>query len=326
MERPRKQLWRRLLPWVISAAALAYVFGYATDWKALLDATRQAHMPLFLAATTADRLAFFLAWSGLQLAAVRRFVTHVETRPFLAVKGGSELLRAVSNPLSDGAFFLGLAQLTRGRLDAVLAAALIPTICHFCVLLLQVTLALPFLEGGPAAHRDVTTAAVVGWLMVIAGTVAVRLAPRVPFPGADRLRRWVERIPARMLLPFMGWFVVLAVFDVLIQGVASWAFGVPLPWAALMGGIPILYMAMSLPSFANFGTRELAWSALFAEHAPRDTLIAFAFATNTVFLLLNVLIGVIFLPRAIELVREVIRARRAGEPVPEPLIRDAMDT
>ena len=75
-------------------------------------------------------------------------VTPVSRRDVLSVRGGSELLRAVSNPLADAAFLLGVSRLTGGRLEAVVAVALIPFVTHLIVLLLQITVALPLLPGG----------------------------------------------------------------------------------------------------------------------------------------------------------------------------------
>lgn len=314
-----------MVPWVISAALLAYVFGFATDWSALVEAMRHARVPLFVAVTTADRLAFFAVWTWLQALAVRKFVREVSVREVFAIRGGSELLRAVSNPLSDAAFFVGLARMTGGRMDAVLGAALIPGVIHFAVMVLQLTIALPLLPGGLEANRDVAVTAGVSWGLLAAAGGAALLAPRFRLPVGGRVRRFLARIPPRRLLPYVTCFALLAVFDVTIQWLASRAFGVAIPWVSLLGRIPILYLALTIPSFANYGTRELAWAGLFADHAPRDTLIAYAFATNTIFFLLNVVIGVLFLPRALELLRTVREARAAGEPVPEPLLHDALE-
>jgi hypothetical protein len=319
--------WRHVLPWVISAALLAYVFGWATDWEQLWAATRQANVPLFVAFATADRVAFFVVWTLLQAAALRRFVVHVPVRSVVAVRGGSELLRAISNPLSDAAFFLGLAQLAARRIDAVLAAAVVPGVCHFLVMLLQMTFALPFLEGGLEANRDVVLTACVIWLVVLVVGIAVWMSATraVPLPGAVRLRAWLERFPFGQLRLFFWGFVALAVFDVLIQGLASRAFGVVIDWGALTARIPLLYLALIVPTLGNFGTREVTWAALFAGSAPRDTLIAYAFATNAIFLVINMLLGVVFLPRALELLAALRRARREGEPVSAPLLHDPTD-
>jgi hypothetical protein len=327
MAKTSRLRWQHILPWIVSAGLLFYVFNVVTDWDRLRAATEQANLPLFLAFTIADRTAFFVVWSLLQAVALRRFVAQVPIHSIVAIRGGSELLRAVSNPLSDGAFFLGLGQLTGGRLEAVLAAALVPTICHFLILALQMTLALPFLPGSFDANRDVFVTVVVTWVIVLVLAIGVRISAKgsTRIPGARRVRNWLERFPISEIRPFFIGFLALAIFDILIQGLASRAFGVDIPWTALAARIPLLYLALVVPSLGNFGTRELAWAGLFSEFGSRDALIAYAFSVNSVFLILNVLIGIIFLKRALQLVGEVRRARKTGEPAPAPLLRDPSD-
>jgi hypothetical protein len=327
MAKTSRLRWQHILPWIVSAGLLFYVFNVVTDWDRLRAATEQANLPLFLAFTIADRTAFFVVWSLLQAVALRRFVAQVPIHSIVAIRGGSELLRAVSNPLSDGAFFLGLGQLTGGRLEAVLAAALVPTICHFLILALQMTLALPFLPGSFDANRDVFVTVVVTWVIVLVLASGVRISAKgsTRIPGARRVRNWLERFPISEIRPFFIGFLALAIFDILIQGLASRAFGVDIPWTALAARIPLLYLALVVPSLGNFGTRELAWAGLFSEFGSRDALIAYAFSVNSVFLILNVLIGIIFLKRALQLVGEVRRARKTGEPAPAPLLRDPSD-
>src|SRR5262245_27717241 len=308
---------RQWLPWVLSGGLLIYVFGWATDWQRLRLALEAADLPLFLALAAADRLAFFVVWTLLQAAALRRFVAHVPITSVLAIRGGSELLRAVSNPLSDAAFFIGLVQLCGGKVEGVVAAALVPAICHFLMMGLQMTLALLFLEGGIAGNPDVAIGAGVMWAIVIVIALAVRFSAMraVPLPGVKWVREWLQRFSFRELRPFFFSFVGLTVFDVLIQGFASRAFGVPISWEALAGRIPLVYVSFLIPTLGNFGTREVAWAALFSEFGPRDALIAYAFSVNMVFLALNVLLGLIFLPRALSLVAAVRWARRGGDPV-----------
>jgi hypothetical protein len=319
--------WRHVLPWAISAALLFYVFGWATDWTRLRDALSAANVPLFLAFASIDRLAFFAVWTWLQALALRRFVAHVPIRSVFAVRGGSELIRTISNPASDAAFFLGLGQLAGGRLDAVISAALIPAFVHFVVMLCVMTVALPFVGGGPAANRGTWTAAATLWGVVIAIAIAVRLSGsrKVRIPGIAGLRNWLGRFSLRDLRPFFLGFAALTFFDVTIQGLASRAFGIPIDWIALAARIPLLYLALSVPTLGNFGTREVAWAALFAEFGDRDHLIAYALAVNAVFLVINLLLGLIFLPRALQLVAAVRRAHREGAPVPEPLLHDPTD-
>jgi len=318
--------WRHVLPWLISAVLLGYVFGWATDWASLRAALRGANIPLFLAFTTLDRVAYFVVWTAITAAAMRRFVDRVPVSSVFAIRGGAELFRTVSNPLADGLSLLGLGQLAGGRLDVVLAAAFVPALCHTFVMLCQVTLALSLLEGGAAANPGVAWTAGIVWTLMLSGFVAVRLSRSGRIRGLEGVRDFMDRFPLRAVAPFLLAFVCVTTFDVVIQGLATRAFGTPIDWTALMARIPLLYLALVVPSLGNFGTRELAWAGLFEGFAERDALIAFALATNAIFLVLNVILGVIFLPRALALVRELRRRRKAGESLHEPLLHDPADS
>jgi hypothetical protein len=305
--------------------ALVYVFGFATDWRALAAATRTADLPLFVAVTVLDKVTFFLAWALVQAECLRRFAVPVPRREVVALRGGSELVRAANGSLGDAAFLLGIARIVPGRLASVLAATTIPLVCHALVLLGQASLVLPFLEGSWTANRDVVVAALAGWSVVVSGALLVRLGPRLGSVLGARLAGWIERLDLRAIRPIFAAFVGLSAVDVAVQKVATASFGLEIPWSVIVARMPILYAVMTVPSLGNFGTRELAWAHFFAEFGERDRLIAYAFATNASFLVLNVVIGVCFLPRALELVAEVRRARAAGAPVDGPLLVDRSD-
>ena len=319
------RLLRHLLPWLVSALALGWVFGFKTDWSALLAATAHADVPRFVAIQAADKIFFFMAWALIQAAAIRTFVLPVPVGAVLSIRGGAELVRAVHNSLGDGLFVIGLSRLARGRTSEILAASTLPFACHFLVLLTQATLSLGLLHGGAASNRDVAWSVCIGWVVLVAGGVALRKRRSLGWFSGSGLAAVLDRVSWRRLLPFFGAFVCIASCDVLIQGLAVHSFGLPIPWLALAARIPLLYAAMSLPSFGSFGTRELAWATAFSGLAPHDGLIAYAFATNAVFLVMNIAVGALFLPRAIELVTQLRRAEALGERVPEPLLHDAVD-
>jgi len=319
------QLLRRLLPWTISIAALVYVFGYATNWKALLAATDHANLPAFVAVVITDKIAFFLCWGLLQAAAVRRFVSHVPYAQVVSVRGGSELLRSVNGSLADAAVILGLMQITRASVVSIVAASTLPYLCHIGVLLLQATIAIPLLAGGIAGNRDVATIVGVGWVVAISIFCVVRFAPSLPVVARSPVGRWLGHMRLATMLPFFAWFLLLAVADIGFQWLGTRAFGIPIPWEVLAARIPILYVAISIPSFGGFGPRELTWAYLFSDYGSREALIAFAFATNAIFLVMNVAIGVTFLPRAIDLVTRMRRARASGDAPPERLLHDPID-
>jgi hypothetical protein len=314
-----------LLPWTISVPALIYVFGFATDWSTLYARTRQADLPLFFAVTVLDKGVFFLAWALIQGESISRFVARVPRRSVIALRGGAELLGAVNHGFGNAAFVLSMTQFAPGRLGTIIAATSVPFLSHGFVLLLQASLALAFVHGGIVTNRAVAVAVVIGWSVVAAVVSLVRYGANLRFVAHSSFGRRLVDFRFRTFLPFLGFFILLACADLVFQRTTSSSFGIHIPWWALAARIPLLYTVLSLPSLGNFGTRELAWVAWFSDFGTRDQLIAYAFVTNTTFLLLNVLVGVLFLPRALELITEVRRARAAGTALPEQLLTDPSD-
>ncbi len=323
--RPARILVRHVLPLLVSGAALVYVFGYAIDWQRIPEATERANMPLFVGITVLDKVVFFLVWAGVQASMVRRFLAPVPRRQVLAVKGGAELLRALNNSISDAAFFLGVWRLVRAPLQSVVAVTTLPFVAHFLVLLFQASLALAFVPRDRVQFSGLASAVVFGWSIVAAYALARRVG------ATDRLYRllrldWLDgRVRAPDLVPYVWVFAGFAAADVAIQGLASRAFGIPIDWIALTAGIPVLYLTMLVPSFANFGTREIVWANLFHGYAESASLYAFALWTNVIFLVMHVLIGVLFLNRTWALVLEMRRAQPTVESVRQPILRDALD-
>ncbi len=325
MSRVKNVLSRHILPLVISGGALVYVFGYAIDWQAIPEATERANMPLFVAITVLDKIVFFLVWCLVQASMVRRFLAPVPRRQIIAVKGGAELARALNNSVSDAAFFLGIWQLCRAPLQSVVAVTTLPFVAHFFILLLQGSVALFFVPRDQVQFSAVAGVVAVGWLLVASFAVARWLG------AVDRLYAllrldWLEgRVNFRDLLPYLWVFAAFAMADVFIQGMATRAFGNPIDWIALISGIPVLYFMMMLPSFGNFGTREIVWASVFHGYGDEATLYAFALWTNLVFLMMHVLIGVLFLNRAIALFADLRRTRSQVDSVRAPIFRDALD-
>lgn len=310
---------------MISGGALIYVFGFAIDWQAIPEATEQANMPLFIGITILDKIVFFLVWTLVQASMVRRFLAPVPRRQIIAVKGGAELARALNNSVSDAAFFLGVWQLCRAPLQSVVAVLTLPFIAHFLVLLLQGSVALAFVPRDQVQFGAVAGVVIFGW--VLAGAFAIARA----IGAVDRLFAFFRldflegRVKLLDLLPYVFVFGAFAVADVIIQGFASRAFGNDIDWVALFSGIPVLYFMMMLPSFGNFGTREIVWANVFHGYGSEASLYAFALWTNVIFLVMHVLIGVLFLNRAITLLSDLRRTRSEVDSVRAPILRDALD-
>lgn len=325
MSRLKQILVRHVLPFAISGAALVYVFGYAIDWQSIPEATERANMPLFIAITVLDKVVFFLVWCLVQASMIRRFLAPVPRHEIIAVKGGAELARALNNSVSDAAFFLGVWQLCRAPLQTVIAVTTLPFAAHFLVLLVQGTLALALVSREQVQFSAMVAVVVFGWSVVGAFAVARSLGAVDRLYALLRLESLKDRVSLRDLAPYLWVFAAFAVADVLIQGSASRAFGNAIDWTALTAGIPIVYFTMLLPSFANFGTREIVWANIFHGFADDSALYAFALWTNVIFLIMHVGIGVLFLKRALTLLTDLRRTPLERDGVRQPILRDAFD-
>ena len=186
-------------------------------------------------------------------------------------------------------------------------------------------LALPFLPGGWAANRDVILMVCIAWSVVSLIAFAAHRGHLRRLLKEAGVGGWIDEVKARRLLRYVGWFSLFAIFDILIQGYASHLFGVDIAWTALAARIPILYLAISIPSLGNFGTREIAWATLFEGYGTEGELIAFALWTNVIFLVMHVIIGVTFASRAFSLIREMRRVKGEGQKIRGSLLRDAID-
>jgi hypothetical protein len=316
---------RHLLPLAISGAALIYVFGFAIDWEAIPEATERANMPLFVGITVLDKIVFFLVWALVQASMVRRFLAPVPRRQILAVKGGAELARAVNNSISDAAFFLGVWQLCRAPLQSVVAVTTLPFAAHFLVLLFQASLAIAFVPRDLVQFSAVAGTVAFGWTVVVIFILAHRLGAVGRLFRFSRLDWLEDRVQMRDLVPYVGIFAAFAAADILIQGSAAHAFGIPIDWISMTAGIPVMYLTMLVPSFGNFGTREIVWANLFHGYADSASLYAFALWTNVIFLVMHVLIGVLFLNRAWTLLSELRKRKGSVEDISPPILRDALD-
>ena len=71
---------------------------------------------------------------------------------------------------------------------------------------------------------DVVAVVGLGWSIIAATLIAGHFGVWRRLISTLGLGSWVGRVRFRELLPFVGWFVLFAAFDVTIQGMASRAF------------------------------------------------------------------------------------------------------
>ena len=75
-------------------------------------------------------------------------------------------------------------------------------------------------------------------------------------------------------------------------------FGVTLPFTALLTYLPLIFFFSAMPAAAKLGPSQAAWVYFFGSRAPEANLVAFSLAAHLTFMMLNALLGLCFLKRA----------------------------
>lgn len=75
-------------------------------------------------------------------------------------------------------------------------------------------------------------------------------------------------------------------------------FGVQLPFTALLTYLPLIFFFSAMPAAAKLGPSQAAWVYFFGDRAPEANLVAYSLAAHLTFLVMNAVLGLCFLKRA----------------------------
>jgi hypothetical protein len=86
---------------------------------------------------------------------------------------------------------------------------------------------------------------------------------------------------------------------VVVHWLALPLFGIEIPLATLLTFLPLVFFFAALPiAAAHLGPSQLAWTFFFEAYAPGERLLAYSLAAHLTFMVMNALLGVVFLRRA----------------------------
>ena len=263
---------RQALPWVVSAALVAYLVA-TTDLPRFWHAVRGVALLPFLAVTVISVLSAFFYETFCLTQAFRRFNAPVTVRELLPVKAASFLLNIVNYHAASGGIAVFLRK-TRGV--PLLEAA--STFLFLCVtdvlaLLLLVGAGLALAPAGlsVATREGLTIVLAVLGLASACGLLYWLVGWN--FFVLGRLRGWRVFSTFRQARP-ADWFtfVGLRLGLVLIYTAEAWLFlalfDVPVPPGAMLALYPIVVLVWTIPvSIAGLGTAQVAIRALFGSFA-----------------------------------------------------------
>ena len=301
------------IPWLISLAALAYLFSRVPAAEVAAAATRAA--PWTVPALAAIVVGVFLADCIAIWKTFAWFVTPLPFRDTLTVRGATYVLGLVSYALGQGAFVYFL---NRRGVPAVRAAAAVLFMVGINLILLILLSALGLLLGAaaPPELRRFIVAAVAA-TVPYAALVAWRPTPLASRPILDvvlgagirgHLAAMAVRLPHLCVLLLLNW-------------VALRGFGVHVPAAQALVALPMVLLIAALPiSIQGLGPAQGAMILFFGRYASGDdaeraaTVLAAGLGAQAIAWVVQILIGTACLRSG--LMRDI---RRSGSSTRDPV-------
>jgi hypothetical protein len=291
-----------------AAAAVTLAILGAIAWRiparAVVDALRTADYPLFLAVMVPNTL-FYFFWDTLVLKRVLAwFHGDVPYRELLPVRASSYVVGFFNTNAGRGA----LAAYLWRRLGAPFLE--LGSTVMFLVLTEYTQLVLWALLGVFGFRSDVT----VSLLPVASGVAAFWIAfflyarttitPRSALRWLFAPREWAVFRTFRLAAAARYVEIVLLrapmfVVSLAAHYAAARAFGLAIPFGALLTFLPVIFMAAALPvTVAHLGTTQAAWIYFFGQYAAAPRLLAFSLAAHLTFSFTRALLGLVWLPVA----------------------------
>ncbi len=325
MTQARKTL-RRLMPYGVTAVIFLIILR-RIPLQRLVEALQEAELAPFLGLMVANAIVYF-CWDTLVLTyVIRWFHGPIRYRDMLPARAGSYAVAMFNTNLARGALAAYLARRVRAPFLQLGSTVIFLLLTEYTHLIGWATLGMTLgYTKIPQRLFWVPPTAAVFWLFFLlyarAGLSPWKIVELVVGSGggsAQRgLRHWsifrtfkiapVRRYVQVVLMRAPMFFVSLC-----FHYFAASAFGIHIPFAALLTFLPIIFMLAALPiTVAHLGTTQVAWIFFFGAYAPEASLLAFSLAAHATFMACRALLGVAFVSRAYRDLTEVAGALPDG--------------
>jgi Lysylphosphatidylglycerol synthase TM region len=301
---------------VVVTAAIFYLLFRRIPIARLLSALQRADYTVFFAAMIPNTL-FYFFWDTLVLTvAVRWFHAPVRYFELLPARAASYVVGFFNTNAGRGTLALHLSRRLQSPFLQLGSTVLFLVLSEYLHLVAWATI------GILQIRSEVARALLVGPPLVAAVWLAVftysRLAPASPAIDPARPQGPAARI-LRVVLAPRGWALMrtfrlaparrygqiillrapMFFVSLCLHYAAARAFGLSLPFLALVAFLPVVFMIAALPiTVARLGTTQAAWVFFFGAYADAPTLLAFSLAAHLTFAATRALLGGAFLPWA----------------------------
>ena len=322
---------------VVVTAAIFYLLFRRIPAARLLSALQRADYGIFFAAMIPNTLFYFFWDTVVLVVAVRWFHAPVRYLELLPARAASYVIGFFNTNAGRGTLALHLSRRLGSpflQLGSTVLFLVLSEYLHLVawatigILQIRSEIARELLWGPPLVA--------VVWLAVFTYS---RLTPAGPASTAGGPSGWPGRVLHLVLAP-RGWALMrtfrlaparryvqivllrapMFFVSLCLHYVAARAFGLSLPFAALVAFLPVVFMIAALPiTVARLGTTQAAWVFFFGAYADAPTLLAFSLAAHLTFAATRALLGVAFLPRAYAELTHLRASRFGGQAPPSPV-------
>jgi hypothetical protein len=302
-------LWQRLLPWLISAACLAFLYVRLQGAAAAQGSGLFPYLAGIFVSVSWGRwltlmipycIAFFLIDTLILWRVINWFNTTISYKDLLPVRASAYILSVLNEQVSKGAVALYLHRRAGVPAWEVGSSMLFIMFSEFYYLLIWATIGV-LLEW----DRFPEIFHVIPWLAVVAAVFFVvfhlffsgrisagraldALREKAIFHAFRRARVWYYGVFFLMRSPMMLGAVV-------IYTLALPLFGIEASLSQMLGYLPVIFFGATTPGPMR-SVAIVLWVVLFPEKPGEIT--AFGFVQHNFFILFNAAIGVLFLRRA----------------------------
>jgi hypothetical protein len=320
--RPRSAPWKRLLPWAVTVACFAWLYGRIAAAAARQGQGVVPYMAGVFAAVD------WVAWLGLMIPysffflfvdtvvlwrVVNWFNARVRFADLIPVRASTYIISIVNEQVGKGVMAWWLHRREGVPGWQVGSSMLFIMFCEFLYLLAWATIGVT-LRGDalPEALRVFRVVPVIAALALLFWVGVVVAFRSTRFAGF-RLRERQLLHAFRQASPGYYWIVMLLRSPALLAAVfvysrAAGLFGVEIGFGEMLGILPLIFFGTFVPGPFRAVAVTL-WPTLFAEQA--GPMAAFGFVQHNFFVLFNAAIGLVFLRRAN---RELFGAEAPPEP------------
>jgi len=316
--RPPAATWQKLLPWLITVACFAYLYG-----KLDAAATREGQSLVayligvfgkvswgsWLALMVPYSFFFFLVDSLIVWRVINWFNTRVGYVDILPIRGSSYILSILNEQVGKGAMALYLNRRDHVPGWEVGSSMLFIMFCEFYYRLTWATIGwlisgsqLPEVFGLIPIIAVVAAGFFVVFQLFFSGRISAGegIRKRPLFKAFREARPW--QYGAVIVLRSPALLAAVVVYTLALR-----LFGVEVGFATMLGYLPVIFFGAATPGPMRSVAISL-WVALFPQN--EGEMAAFGFVQHNFFIFFNAAIGLLFLRRAN---REIFGAERAAE-------------